>query len=324
MKIPKRVAEIYDDLFPQFLALKKEVDGIIEPEIRNRDWFYRSRVKKLDSFYQKLEVDPRYRKNEYEDFLGCEIVVDSRDNFKDVLAFLERFFRVEYQRPELTNETTLDPENFRFADLRLYVKRKSALGLPQKEFLSKRFEIQLKTVFSYSWAKATHDLIYKGKRISWARERVAFQVKAMLEQSEYAISNIENTDDSFFPKHTRFSALQAIAEKLSEKWDESLLPTDLRRCATNILRLGQSFGLELNVIVESIAAGLTADFVSKHRNLTPFFAALVIFQPEVKSTVLAKSNQKERNRFLITDEIQEYLESDFFSSLVQNGYAYTL
>jgi len=132
MKIPKQVAALYDELFPHFSVLKAEVDSLLYPEVRERDWFYRSRIKTVDSFYQKLELDMRYQRSYFEDFLGCEIVVDAKEDFQTATELLGRFFEIEYQRPRSNRETNIDPENFRFADLRLFVRRMVYAGLPEK------------------------------------------------------------------------------------------------------------------------------------------------------------------------------------------------
>ena len=50
------------------------------------------------------------------------------------------------------------------------------------------FEVQIKTILQHAWSIATHDLIYKTDTVSWPKERIAFQVKAMLEHAEIAIA----------------------------------------------------------------------------------------------------------------------------------------
>jgi len=64
--------------------------------------------------------------------LGCEIVVDAKEDFQTATELLGRFFEIEYQRPRSNRETNIDPENFRFADLRLFVRRMVYAGLPEK------------------------------------------------------------------------------------------------------------------------------------------------------------------------------------------------
>ncbi len=44
----------------------------------------------------------------------------------------------------------------------------------------------------HAWGLATHDLIYKADEINWPKERIAFQIKAMLEQAEVTISGVNN------------------------------------------------------------------------------------------------------------------------------------
>ena len=47
--------------------------------------------------------------------------------------------------------------------------------------------MQVKTFLQHAWGIATHDLIYKTDDVSWSRQRIAYQIKAMLEHAEMSI-----------------------------------------------------------------------------------------------------------------------------------------
>lgn len=324
MKIPNRVQFIYDDLHPSFLLLKDDVDTLLAEDIKTNGWFYRSRLKKIESFYQKLELNIGYHSGSFEDFLGCEIVVDSREQIDLATDCLKKYFTIEYQRPKNVKETNLSPDSFRFSDLRLYLKRKHSSGIPEKPFHRLKFELQIKTIFSYAWAKATHSLVYKGKEISWAKQRVSFQIKAMLEQSEYAISNIENTNDTFFPSHTKFDVLKKTSELFKERWDTSLLPSDLKRSSENIVALAEVLNISFDAVYDILSQKLTPDFILKHRNISPFFATLVALEDATKDFVKINRNTKDQRKFLLVDEVEEYLSDEYLANLKKNNYVYQM
>lgn len=321
MKIPRKIESIYDDLTPEYLVLKNTVDEILFAIAQKNEWFYRSRIKKVESFCQKLEIDSRYFSSKYEDLLGCEIIVDTRTDIQVVLDELKPLFTIETQRPKDIAGTNLEPDSFRFADLRLYLRKKNISG-PEESIHKLKFELQVKTIFSYSWSKATHGLIYKAKDISWAKERVAYQVKAMIEQSEYAIANIESTKTDFFPTHSKFESLQRIANLLKDKWTTALLPSDLKRCAENVLKLAELFGIEAKSASDILEGAFTADFLEKHRNLSPFYASLVAFEPAARDAASRKKDGRNRNTLLLIEELNDYLPKQFLDDLNKNSYGY--
>ncbi len=323
MKIPQKIESVYTELLPKYSALKKVVDESLFQIAQKNEWFYRSRIKKVESFTQKLEIDSRYFSSKYEDLLGCEIIVDTRADILTVLEELKLSFFVDNQRPKDLSGTNLDPETFRFADLRLYL-RKKALSGPEEDIHKLKFELQIKTIFSYSWSKATHGLIYKAKDISWAKERVAYQVKAMIEQSEYAIANIESTKTDFFPTHSKFSSLQQIATLLKTKWTPALLPGDLKRCAENVLKLADLFGIDAKSASEILDDAFSTEFLENHRNLSPFYASLVAFEPTARGVASKKKDPRNKLSLLLIDELNDYLPEQFLDDLTKNGYGYSV
>ncbi|HLE12827.1 MAG: hypothetical protein A2504_00335 [Bdellovibrionales bacterium RIFOXYD12_FULL_39_22] len=324
MKIPKQISEIYSDLEPKYKLLMANVDDILHSLIKEKNWFYRSRIKRQNSFYQKIETNSQYSVGNYEDFFGCEIIVDTKSEINEAVKLIQDYFMINYQRPKQLDSTSDNPYDFKFSDLRLYVSKSSPVGMPEKPWYNLVFEIQIKTIFSYSWSKATHDLIYKAGEVSWAKERVAFQVKAMLEQSEYAISNIAITNDNFFPEHPKFSSQKKLINLFSSKWPNELLPDDMRRCTENILKLGLSFRASHHETLQLINNCLTDDFVTKHRELSPFFASLVIFTSSEFAVNIDEKNPTLRNKFYIFEEIVSYISQNFFDKLVTNEYVFLL
>src|SRR6185295_542993 len=105
--------------------------------------------------------------------------MDRRPTQQDVSWFLD-----QHKNKQLELKGT---HEFSFDDLRLYTKWKPDVTLPTPTFAGVVFELQIKTFLQHAWSIATHDLIYKTDSISWPKERVAFEIKAMLEHAENAI-----------------------------------------------------------------------------------------------------------------------------------------
>ena len=81
------------------------------------------------------------------------------------------------------------------------------------------FEIQIKTFLQHAWDIAIHDIIYKGDDINWRMQRIAYQIKAMLEHAEVSIHEIERIKESeILPKENKhIQNLNKIKEFLKKK-----------------------------------------------------------------------------------------------------------
>lgn len=154
----------------------------------------------------------------------------------DAEALLEQLYEVAYRRPKKDQATHKKASSFDFDDLRLYLKRGASATGRNDDLEGLIFEVQVKTVLQYAWGKATHDLIYKTDQVSWPKERIAFQVKAMLEHAEIAIAEAERlAEASAIAKCDKETAatLQIIAI-LKEFWPKDRLPTDIKRLSESV------------------------------------------------------------------------------------------
>jgi ppGpp synthetase/RelA/SpoT-type nucleotidyltranferase len=236
MKIRAELRDAYAAQRPGFEQLKALVDDILRPMCHSRRWHYESRVKEELSYALKIETGRVSGLDSLEDFLGCSIVVRNSGDIGPAVTLVESRFAIEFRRPPDPRSTPHRPSTFEFDDLRLYVKLKNDPSINRSMEDYRLFEVQIKTFLFHAWAIATHDLIYKADHVSWGRERIAFQVRAMLEHTEITIQRADQLADieALNKKDRRTEELLAIIAELRARWSAPQLPSDVRRLAENI------------------------------------------------------------------------------------------
>lgn len=236
------VTQAYSELRPLLDLLERDLESHLKK--RPAGWHAVTRVKTLESAGQKLQTGRAASLDAMEDLVGAMIVVPTVSDISVAEKFVDRFFSENYRRP-VGGMTSKKSSSFEFDDLRLYGCLRPDDSLPPAPYQDRIFEIQIKTFLQHAWAVATHDLIYKYERVSWARSRVAFHVKALLEHAELSISAIDELEGS--PVVGRIGrsedAMQQLIQHFISNWDAEFLPTDLRRLAESVLELGKKVGL---------------------------------------------------------------------------------
>lgn len=315
MKVVSSLRAKYMELNELASILKNEIDGLLYAPCNKNEWFYRSRIKSEDSFSLKCEVNSFYTPDKADDFFGCEIVVTSSAEIEKVKEVLrEKNISIEFQRPEDLTLTHLSPNDFNFSELRLYCKKQArdvAETGPLHQFV---FEVQVKTIFSFAWTKATHDLIYKTDRVSWSKSRVAYQIKASLEQAEYQVSTISNTVSDFFPTNEKFERLNSMIDILNQNWLPSFLPGDMKRLAENVDEL-----LKLvNFPIDSFKALVEAN-KEKHSNLSPYLKVVQLLNDHRRDLFLKIPEKRRKFDLLIPSTAELELDKDVIAHLKKTG-----
>ena len=239
MKVRLELREAYAAQKPGYDELRALVDDLLAPRCRANRWHYESRVKEEESYALKIETGRVPKLNELEDFLGCSIVVRNSSEIAAAVAQVETAFDIQRRRPPDATSTAHRPSSFEFDDLRLYVKLKVDPAVNRTPTNYALFEIQVKTFLFHAWSIATHDLIYKADDVNWGRERIAFQVRAMLEHAEITIQQAAQLSDieALNRKDRLTEELLAIIVELKSRWPVEQLPSDIRRLAQNIHEL---------------------------------------------------------------------------------------
>ena len=237
MKIPLSVKEIYDEKRSVYDNLQSLVTNWID-NVKEGKWHYESRLKQLESFALKYETGRFTPVSIFDDFFAGMIVVPSHNEIAVVEKLLCSKFALKQKKPSDSSFATYSPEHFVFDDLRLYLEfDKDNFVSPKAEPLDGLvFEIQIKTFLQHAWSLSTHDLVYKSDNISWSKHRVAYQVKAMLENIELSISSAEDLScNKIIDKQDKkFKSLSKIVRLIEQKWGDDNLPKDKKRLSENI------------------------------------------------------------------------------------------
>lgn len=298
MKVQGSVRELYNSHKEKYDLLKTRVDKKISARKRGR-WHYESRIKPEESFALKIETGRYENSRMLEDFLACTIVVGNQNEIETAIRLVnECNFKLKYRRPPSEQVTFKRSNSFPFDDLRLYVEweddpTERPLGLS-----GLLFEIQIKTYLQHAWAIATHDLVYKTDSVSWPKERIAYQVKAMLEHAEVSIAKAEDLARSPAirkeDKHTK--RLSVAMTLLRNFWSEDRLPKDLLRLAENVNMLASALGVDLRRLKEVLEEEAKGGRGPELRNLSPYGA---IFQSIIK-------HESERVKKFLDDESTKF------------------
>ena len=239
MKIARRLRDIHQDCLERYTLLSNEVRELLRIPIEERNWFYLSRLKKLESFALKVETGRVSDPNKVEDFFACTIVVPTMKEVQEAEELVCGSFKLDNRRPRQREITHKPSFSFAFDDLRLYVARQPSASGRHPEIDGIVFEVQIKTILQHAWSLATHDLIYKADTVSWPLERIAFQVKAMLEHAEVAIDKAGSLSEgsSVAKSDRRTIIVRELMGEIKRVWTDDRLPTDLKRLAENILNI---------------------------------------------------------------------------------------
>ena len=181
-------------------------------------------------------------------------------------------FKLQERRPKVDTHTLKPADSFRFDDTRLYVRWKDSFTTKPAGLDGLLFEVQIKTFLAHAWSVATHDLTYKTDEKSWPKERIAFQVKAMLEHAEISIAEAQKlaTSDSLNKTDDLSRRVSRIIEMVNTLWPGVALPRDRKRLAENINNLIERVDVKLERLQEIITEETKLGRGIKTVNLSPY------------------------------------------------------
>ena len=313
MIIPQAIYRIYEDTLPIVENTRERVSDILKHFCSQKGYLFEDRIKSPESVTEKIETGRYATWSDIDDLYACTIVISLISEEDYVISFLEnKFEKIKIIR---RGEANKQPDTFRFDSTRFIGKLKYPLEL---EIETVMFEVQVKTVFDFAWAKTTHALAYKSEKLSWQRLRLAAQLKAAVEQLDMLILGFAQTSEyvgqGHSPEIEDKITIQIFFKKKVDLIPSELIPQDWSRFSDNVYRLFQAFKGERptghsNQKLSNLDICLTEldkeinNLGSKKipRSLSLFqFVTCVIGSLENKS---AKS-KKHKYSFLVTEEMK--------------------
>ena len=303
MKIPKSVRELYKAMNPIYEKLKINVDALMRSRCESK-WHYESRIKTEVSFALKLETGRELDPSRPDDFFGATIVVENRNRVTQAEELVTTLFKQVKRKPKLRNETHLPPHSFDFDELRLYVEWKDDPSNRPTGLSGLLFEFQVKTFLQHAWGIATHDTIYKSYEVNWAASRIAFQVKAMLENAEMSIAEARRISSIVgFDRSDRMTReIQSTIFAIKDRWEIDQLPDDLRRLAQNFEELRRKFSLSSDELWSALDDATEKGNGAKTLNLSPYTALLEAIVSKHGTRVFERLNT--RDRIFVPSEVE--------------------
>lgn len=238
-KIEQSIRHRHKQKAEQFEDLEVEISKLFAEACQKRRWLFISRVKAEESYALKL-LTGRYSDYSIDDFLACTIVVPSLRHIAQAEELVLTSLDVLERKPgELTN---LGPSDFRFDGIRMNCELKRAHERRDLVEANLCFEIQVKTMLEYACDEATHDFSYKATEVSWAKQRLAAQIKALLNNVDLSILEMEQISASPFlsKTHLEFEKLNEVIDFIKEEFGVKagvFLPKDMKRLAEQLLRV---------------------------------------------------------------------------------------
>lgn len=323
MKIPRSIRTIYQEQFEICERMKKIIDNRMT-SIKNPQWHYESRIKELSSFCLKIESG-RFDIKGLEDTFACTLVVRNATEILTAEKKISEYFNIKYKRPNNPHFTHKDPESFPFDDLRIYATLSKDISLPDTGLENIIFEIQLKTFLQHAWTIATHDLVYKTDDENWGKQRIAFQIKAMLEHAELSILEADRLSKSnaISKKTNKTENILSIMSIIKSHWDEPDLPTDLKRLSENISSLLGALKKDNNYLNEILNKEKHDNHGSLPLNLSPYgtiIQSIIKYDRKIIiEYITKKQNNRKKFRIVIHPEIEfppEIKKENFINAIL--------
>jgi ppGpp synthetase/RelA/SpoT-type nucleotidyltranferase len=321
MKVPTSIRNVYNDLKEKYTLLEERVENTLS-NLKDKNWHYVGRVKKLESFALKVETGRYPQPESIDDFFACTLVVENLSSVAAAEELITKTFELYERRPNTANFTNNHSDSFKFEDLRLYVKWKDSEGARPSGLQGLTFEVQIKTFLQHAWSIATHSLIYKSDEKNWSKERIAFQIKAMLEHAETSIQEAEGLSKSKSLNKSDKETLKIskIIVMLNDLWSDTSLPSDKKRLAENIYHLIRNVGINLDSLKSILDKETKLGRGTKTLNLSPYAIIIQSLFNQEQKEFLEYLNGPENNfKIYLHEELE--IPPDIDTSTFINGIA---
>ena len=317
MKVDRHLRDAFDAQHAVNAELRDRVTVIVDG-LKAKSWHFESRLKTEEGFAVKVEAGMVPRPEALEDFLACVLVVPNTVDVRVAEDRLLEKFELVQRRPRQENSTDKLSSDFPFDDLRLYLTIGEDDTLPARSSDLVVFEVQVRTFLQHAWSVSTHDVVYKSDSVSWGRERVAHQIKAMLEHAEIAVENMATLDaSSSMP--TSISAYQEVNDFIKivkRNWPPDQLPFDLKRLAQSVLPAFRNIAGLASGDIETLLDNGKARYGGSHNVDWSPYRTLITYLAEERPAEFScfLIDPGDSRRLFVYSEVLEKLGVDFRSA----------
>jgi ppGpp synthetase/RelA/SpoT-type nucleotidyltranferase len=302
--IPTQLSASYTTIAHNLRALKERVDSILKAFAEEQDGQYSSRVKSIDSIFDKAILGNYRQLDEIEDLFAATVILPTAPIGEGLTAFTQSLTG-HFTVLEVRSNRTRRPSEFIYDDLHYVLRLKDSALLLNKSLLVYSFELQVKSYLQHGWAKATHNTIYKALNESWRASRVAAQTRAAVEMIEAALA----TGESLLPndaeqKYTPIDDRVAILGLLLEWWHGDF-PENRRRLglfALDALKLANCSMDEFKRLLSSERG----EQLQKLRSISIQQAILILLIENFFESIVQRAQRGDIQYLLITREMEDF------------------
>lgn len=302
--LPPEFESGFDATVTSIRALEARVTPILESIAESLDGTLVKRAKDSDSAFEKFVLG-RYRTPlvTCEDLFGATLVL-KRVPRSEERAKLEHLLQERFDITETKSNRTENPFTFKYDDLHYHLQLKDDPVLLNKDLLSWRFELQVKSYLQFGWAMSTHNLSYKPAVESWRANRLVAQTRALVELADGALEYGEE----FLPKteDRRYSVLddRVAAIAIVEKWwGRDGLPENKRRFGEFIVEFMKMANVSLQAL-ETLLGSSRAKEIADKLSIN-VHQGLLILLIENRKDVLIRQLRNQKRFVLITQTMED-------------------
>jgi len=294
-KIEQSIRQEYDHQLSTYKYLENEVVGLIKETCEANKWIFVHRIKDISSYALKL-LTGRTDRYFIDDFLACTIVVPNLKGIEGARLLVKECFEILDEKPsEFVNYR---PTEFNFDSIRLSCQVKKTVQ--EKVYSGLKFEIQIKTLLEYAWSEATHDFSYKGSSASWARERLAAQIKASLNNIDLSIYDMEKISTSSFlnKRNKSYEKLEETLIFIKKEFGDAgvSIPNDIKRLSEEVSRLLDRVKLDISDLKDALDKETDAGRGLKTLNLSIYSIIIVSLFKQKQEVMLSELAKKPSRR----------------------------
>jgi ppGpp synthetase/RelA/SpoT-type nucleotidyltranferase len=236
MIVPGEFKAAYDKLTDLLIPIRTQAETLLRgAAVASGAEFFDVRVKPLESLYLKVEKEGKaFDFSKQDDLVAGTLIVSNKSMIAATqAAVLELFDEVMTLASKVSK-----PSQFIYDDRHIIVRlRTNPIDISQPP-PPVRIEVQIKTRMQLASSAVTRELSYKPKKLSWSRERLASQIRALVEVADDLLQKIEQGESGGSDVESdEMATKNRLIAELAICFGEEELSSDRRRLSDVILKI---------------------------------------------------------------------------------------